>query len=947
MIFRGSKGAAASPPPTRTPDNLRSKDTVEVILALSEGPINGLKGGTAKTFFLGDTPLVNTSDEQNFGDFELLFYPGHGVSEHIRPALGGTANNNSVGVRLDHSTPVVRTGGTANVDAIELRLVINQLYKAKENGDQLMNTLNLLVEYKPSSEPDWRRAYLLLNGTTPANIGAPDSNFIRYSGAEYLPLPGGMGNFFDYDVTGGYEGPAAPSYPRGGDVFVDRSASLAAIRQWDGNTWQTLGTQALEGEDFSFTYVDHEVLVYDNPPASVAPPLIPPGSSTAPSALIIGRPGSDIPRVGRGLVWGLLYELSEQRLLSGDDPYGASTHSNLILTGKTTSPYVKELRIQVERIAEPYDIRITKNSIDIGEGGDDENFIDVTWESFQEVIAGDVEYDNVACIQLVGQATDQLSGIPAFSGIWEGMLIRIPSNYDPVARTYDESSPWDGTWNIAYTNNPVFIWNEFKLNTLWGQSATDPVTPNKWDVYAAGKFCDEMVDDGEGGTQPRYTFNEWITTPQSVQELGVFIAGVFGGVSADDGIGGVFLRYDHDTPAVGLITPEMCHESTIIYSRTDIDTRVNDITVAFKDPILGYEENRLRVVDEAHVARYGRKPFPMVAIGCRNRQEAIRRARQRLITSTTEVTTATLMLTRLIWAYDLYDIILLADPALGTGLPGRVKSFLNANKTSWELRDPVTLEVGVAYSITLQVKNPGYGLGPDDETNVFDTIEIPLTGAHPTGAVTQLDLDWPTALDLPAHAPFAVTADGYAGVPKPFRILGYASGDGDIDAVSVTLLEVNRSKQTFIDTGESLEAQVYSALASAPLLPPVAVRAMVSQVRRGGVLRDSISLYWDRPSTDVAISYIVRYSIDGSPYQDYTKTSDTMVEFSSVEVADYTFQVTTVSLIGGSIKESRPAYTTFQMVGSLAPVETPLGLRVENGTSDTVFASPDAVLIWG
>jgi len=938
MILRGSKGAATASTPTRTPDNLRSKDTVEVIVALGEGPWEGLQGGTAKTFFLGDTPLLNTSNELNFGDFELLFYQGHGVDEHIRPALGGAANNTAVGVRLDHNTAVVRTGTTVQIDYIELRLTINQLFKAKSDGSTLPNTLGLLVEYKPTSEPTWHQAYMLQDGVTPTNIGAPDSNFIRYSGADATLGVEVIGNAFDNDVTGAFEGTTPPAGPRVNDVYVDRNTSLAAVKQWDGDTWQTLGTQSVEAEDFSFTYEDHEVQVYDNPPASRAPVGIARGSSTGDSSLLIGR---DTPMLGIGSGW----VEPDDTSLRGFSNGGAESYpgSNLTLTGKTTSPYVKEVRIPVERIAEGYDIRITKHSIDVGEGGNDTDFIDVTWESFQEVIAGDVEYDNVACIQLVGQATDQMSSIPAFSGIWKGMLIRIPSNYDPVARTYDESSPWDGTWSIAYSNNPVFIWNEFKLNTRWGQSATDPVIPNKWDVYSAGKFCDVQVDDGEGGTQPRYTFNEYITTPQSVQELGMFIAGVFGGVSADDGIGGVFLRYDHDTPAVGLITPEMCHESTIVYSRTDIDTRVNDVTVSFKDPILGYEENRLRVVDEAHVTRYGRKPFPMVAIGCRNRQEAIRRARQRLITSTTETTMASLTLTRLAWAYDLYDIVLLADPTLGTGIPGRVKSFLNANKTIWELRDPITLEVGVDYSVALQVKNPEYGLGPDDETNVFDTVEIPLIGAHPTGSVTQLDLDWPTALDLPVHAPFAVTAAGYAGVPKPFRILGYASGDGDIDSVAVTLLEVNRSKQTFIDTGETLDAQVYSALSTLPPLPATSLRVLPSLLRRNGVLVKSLTLYWDRPVVATALSYVVRYSVDGSPLQDYTITSDTFAEFNNLVEGDYVFQVTTKNFQG----ESRPVRTSYFMVGAFAPVETPTGLRIENGVSNTVFASPDAVLIWG
>lgn len=934
MILRGAKGGASDKPPTRTPDNLRSKDTVEAIIAISEGPIKGLKDGSARNFKLGDTPLVNASGQLNFGDFELLLYQGYGVNERIRPALGGISNNNTVGVRLDNQTAVTRSGQTQNVDYLELRLVVNQLYKQKEDGSTLRNTLRCLIEYKPSAESTWRQAWLQLDNSTPTQIGDPTSNFIRYTGAGAEPnIPNGD-NAFEREVPNGTEGATAPSDPLVDDVWIDRSSPTAVVRQWNGASWDTLGTQPAVGVDFSFTYKSqHQVDVYDNPPANLRTPTVPVGETSAPTALIIGDPVGDVMVSNGGVFRRLVDEVLRETL----NPHSLTNGANLVLTGKTTSQYVKELRIPVERIAGTYDIRVTKISPDIGQGGDQENFIDVTWESFQEVIASDMEFDQVACIQLVGQSSDQLSGLPQFSGVYEGMEVRVPSNYDPVLRTYD--GIWDGVWKFAYTNNPAFIWNEFKMNDRWGQSAYDPTIPNKWEVYAAGQHCDVMVDDGQGGVHPRYTFNEWITDPQGVKKLSMYIAGVFGAVSSDDGQGGVFLRVDKDTPAVGIITPEMCVDGTITYSRTDIDTRVNDITVTFKDPELDYEENRLRVSDPAHIAKYGRKPFDMVAVGCRNRQEALRRGRQRLITSTTEVTTASTTLPRIAWAYDLYDIVLIADPRLGTGLPGRVRNFLNGNKTRWQLRDPITLEPAVSYSVTVQVPNPEYGT---TETNVFDTLEIPLVAGHPTGEVLELELDYVGALDLPEKAPFAVTAPGYAGVPKPFRILGFEAEQGDIDGVNVTLLEVNRSKQTYIDTGVSLSLQEYSALAIGSVEPPEALRVVPSTKISEGKAQTILELHWNRANSGLTAGYVVRYSRNGSAFVELARTSDTTVEFVSPPLGDYIFEVTTLGLT----RESTPTRKSYSLVGDRAPVDTPTGLRVENGPSSTTFASQDAVLVW-
>ena len=85
-MIRFEKGSKSQPAPTRTPDNLRSEDSIEVILAYSEGPTKGLVDG-GKSFFIDDTPLVNASGERNFGDFELLHFQGSGIDEYVRPVL--------------------------------------------------------------------------------------------------------------------------------------------------------------------------------------------------------------------------------------------------------------------------------------------------------------------------------------------------------------------------------------------------------------------------------------------------------------------------------------------------------------------------------------------------------------------------------------------------------------------------------------------------------------------------------------------------------------------------------------------------------------------------------------------------------------------------------------------------------------------------------------------
>lgn len=67
--FKGSKGGSSNSSSqqkySQTSDNLRSEDTVEVVLGLCEGPIYGLVNGN-QSFYIGDTSVQNASGEYNY-----------------------------------------------------------------------------------------------------------------------------------------------------------------------------------------------------------------------------------------------------------------------------------------------------------------------------------------------------------------------------------------------------------------------------------------------------------------------------------------------------------------------------------------------------------------------------------------------------------------------------------------------------------------------------------------------------------------------------------------------------------------------------------------------------------------------------------------------------------------------------------------------------------------
>lgn len=474
-------------------------------------------------------------------------------------------------------------------------------------------------------------------------------------------------------------------------------------------------------------------------------------------------------------------------------------NQDITLTGKTTSTYVKEFRIAVPNVADTYDLRITK----LSPANTESLFSDFSWESFQETIATPRSYPNTAVIQVCGEASDQFSSIPTWSGIYEGLIIKVPTNYDPVARTY--TGAWDGSWQLAYTNNPAWCLYDFVMNDRYGiKSYYTEINLDKYDVYDAAQWCDGMVPDGQGGMQPRYTFNSLISEPRSGKELARYIAGVFNATFYDDLNGKAYLRVDKDDDSQHVFMKENVTEAGFEYGYTDITTRYNDVTVSFNNPDLDWQEDRRRIYNQASIDKFGRIPLDFIAVGCTNEHEALRRAQYKMITSLTENCIVNFTTNRLGSIVNPFDVILICDPDMGYGISGRVKSF-SGDRTVCTLRDPIYLEVGVNYYASFTL-------------NDGSQFKAPLIDVLP-GYNMQLTFQDSLPSNMPEKATFALEAEGYIGLPRPFRVTKVEEGDGSIDSFNIEAININRNK--FYDSDNLTDSGVidYSTLPN-PMNPP-------------------------------------------------------------------------------------------------------------------------------
>lgn len=525
------------------------------------------------------------------------------------------------------------------------------------------------------------------------------------------------------------------------------------------------------------------------------------------------------------------------------------------ITGKTTGGYVKDFLIDVTPLEDAdYEVRVIKLSPD----NEEENVVEMSWESLQMVTLGRPKYEGLAAVHIFGRVSEQFSSLPDMSGVYDGRdIIKIPTNYNPVTRVYDEATPWDGTFKTDYTNNPAWILYHLITDPDIGLAHYyKNISANRGEFYAAAKWCDEQVPSGvPGQTQPRFTFNDLIDTQRMGMELLMYIAGSFNSTIYDGGNGVIRLRTDRYTTPKQLFTPENVTKAGFTYTFTDVNERYNDITVQFINPTLDWEmdERQANIDASEWVERNGRIPYSFVAVGCTNVHEAVRRANDRLLTCNTEVTTVNFETTRFGFLADLYDTILIADPISGWSTGGRVKSVQGS---TIQLRDPVYATTTASRMMRVQTY-----------TGLAELLVAPPS----IGLVYSLEvMDGTFPTNVPDRTVFTLEDNQTLGVAKPFRVVSITEGEGEGagERYQISATEINVNKYEDSANGTESDPVIYDfTTPGEPVLPlTILVENLIPSVSTDGSLIYRLRVSWERPFQ----AYTKYYEIDYAEHQSGT-----------------------------------------------------------------------------
>lgn len=301
-------------------------------------------------------------------------------------------------------------------------------------------------------------------------------------------------------------------------------------------------------------------------------------------------------------------------------------------------------------------------------------------EAIAEVVDSDQEYPltAVGCVEYDAQ---QFGGdFPKIAVLMRGRIVRVPMNYDPETRTYATSGAgtsggiWDGSFKEAYTNNPAWVFYDLALHPYYGLGdRIDASMINRWSLYRIAQWCDQLVPDGKGGQEPRFTCNLYLQKQAEAWAVLQDLAAIFHGLAYWDG-NQIAVNADMpQDPVYTYTVSQILGDGAIKYTGSKWRDRHSLAMVSFDDPDQGFETDKEPVFDEDAMAEYGVRDVSVEAVGCTSRGQAQRAGKWALLTEQLQTRGATINV-----GLDGYipkpgTVIALSDPMLaGRANGGRI-----------------------------------------------------------------------------------------------------------------------------------------------------------------------------------------------------------------------------------------------------------------------------------
>ncbi|EER7834775.1 host specificity protein J [Escherichia coli] len=567
------------------------------------------------------------------------------------------------------------------------------------------------------------------------------------------------------------------------------------------------------------------------------------------------------------------------------------TEKDVTINGKTTSQFLASVILD-NLPPRPFNIRMVRETAD---STTDQLQNKTLWSSYTEIIDVKQCYPNTAIVGLQVDA-EQFGGQQMTVNYHiRGRIIQVPSNYDPEKRTY--SGIWDGSLKPAYSNNPAWCLWDMLTHPRYGMGKRlGAADVDKWALYAIGQYCDQRVPDGFGGTEPRMTFNAYLSQQRKAWDV---LSDFCSAMRCMPVWNGQTLTFVQDRPS-DVVWPYTNSDVVVDdngvgfrYSFSALKDRHTAVEVNYTDPQNGWQTSTELVEDPEAILRYGRNLLKMDAFGCTSRGQAHRAGLWVIKTGLLETQTVDFTLGSQGLRHTPGDIIEICDnDYAGTLTGGRVLSIDAASRTLTLDREVTLPETGTP---TVNLIN-----GSGKPVNVDIT-------AHPAPDRIQV-----------STLPDGVETYGVWGLSLPSlrrRLFRCVSVRENTDGTfAITAVQHVPEKEAIVDNGASFEPQ--SGTLNSVIPPAVQHLTVEVSAADGQYLAQA---KWDTPRVVKGVRFSLRLtsgSGENSRLLTTAITADTEHRFSGLPLGEYTLTVRAINSYG---QQGEPATTTFRINAPAAP----------------------------
>ncbi|WP_368916368.1 host specificity protein J [Proteus mirabilis] len=535
------------------------------------------------------------------------------------------------------------------------------------------------------------------------------------------------------------------------------------------------------------------------------------------------------------------------------------TEKNVTIKGKrSNSPYLMAVILD-DLPPVPFSVRMIRITQDSTSDKIQNNTV---WSSYSELVDISQTYPGSAVAGLMFDSEQFGNKFPRRNYLIKGRIIQVPSNYDPDKRIY--SGIWDGTFKPAFTNNPAWVLWDLLTHPRYGMGKRLNISEvDKFALYAIGRYCDEQVDDGFGGKEPRITCNAYITDMRKAYDVMADMCAMMRIMPVWNGRTLTFIQ-DRPSDVVWPYTNANVIDGNFQYSFSALKSRHTAVEVRFIDPNNGWKTSVELVEDDASIARFGRNMMRVDAFGCTSRGQAHRHGLWLLTTEKLETQTVEFNIGSEGLRHMPGDIIEIADNNYADNqIGGRLTHIDYASQTLTLDRNIDTPKSGKS-SVTL--------INAQGDPQSYEVVSYP--------ASNQIKLDT-LPLGLQEGGIWTLTLPSLRR--RLFRAISLAdNGDGSFTVIAV---QHTPEKEAVVDKGAKFEPKPDTPLGG--FIPPV---ENLSVDIESDTSAWQVEASWNTPYSSRGVDFLLKLTT-GDRIVGTASTTDTIYRFGGLPQGNYVLSV--------------------------------------------------------